>query len=51
MAENAKKLNVKKRIIIWVIIILVIAAGVFLFFNWRSIKATSRTVPTPLKIG
>jgi len=29
MAENAKKINVKKRIIIWVIIILVIAAGVY----------------------
>lgn len=37
MAE--KRINVKRRIIVWVIIIAVIAAGVFLFFNYRSIRA------------
>lgn len=54
MAENTKKINVRKRIIIWVIIILVIAAGVYLFFNWRSIKArlsADSSAPIPVQTG
>ena len=54
MAEKAKKINVKKRIIVWAIVIAVLAAGVFIYLNYRSMIAhisADSSAPIPVQTG